>query len=151
MMLLLFGTVQLARVFYVYHALQKAVRGGTAMLVRSVNVDYCNPGGDLTIQDAKNFIVYGNLQGLGQPVVPGLTADLIQVFAERSGTGSTVQACTCSEDDTDPASCRSTVGQRPDFVVINFGSGFPLSILFSFVNLSSVNLRVSVRMPVIGG
>jgi hypothetical protein len=152
MMLLLFGAVQLARVFYVYHGLQKAVRGGAVLLARSRNVDYCTAG-DLALQDARNFIVYGNLQGQGQPIVQGLTPDLIQVFPERVQPGSTgVMACACNDDPQDPANCNIAAGARgPDFVVINFGSGFPLAIPFAFMNVSSVNLRVSVRMPVIGG
>ena len=153
MMLLLFGAVEIARVFYVYHSLQKAVRGGAAMLVRSSNVDYCSSSTDLTLQDARNFIVYGNLQGQGQPVVQGLTPDLIQILPERIESGSTsVVACACNDDPNDAANCNTTVGARPpDFVVINFGSGYPLQIPFAFVSLSSVNLRVSVRMPVTGG
>ena len=151
MMLILFGAVELGRVFYVYHTLQKAVRGGASFLARSNNVEYCNPT-DLTLQDARNFIVWGNLQGLGQPVVQGLTTDVIQILPERKETGSTgVLACSCAADPGDPESCDvSSGGRPPDFVVINLGTGFPIAVPFPFVNIGTINVQVSVRMPVTG-
>jgi len=148
-MVILFGAVEVGRVFYVYHTLQKALRGGAGLLARSSNVQYCNIA-DLTLMDARNFMVYGNLQGLGTPVVQGLTTDMIQIFPERNTTGTTdVLACMCTEEAD---SCDVTAGGRaPDFVVVNLGSGFPLAVPFPFVNIGTISLRVSVRMPVTGG
>ena len=149
MMMFLFGGVQLARVFYTYHALQKALRGGAGLAARSVSVNYCDTS-DLTLSDIRNFIVYGNLQGEGQPIVTGLTPDMIQILPERNIPDSTgVSACACT-DDSD--SCdTATLGRVPDFVVLNFGpDGFPLQVPFAFVNFGVVNLRPSVRMPVTG-
>jgi hypothetical protein len=148
-MVILFGAVEIGRVFYIYHTLQKALRGGAGLLARSTNVQNCNPA-DLTLMDARNFMVYGNLQGLGTPVVQGLTTDMIQIFPERNTTGTTgVVECLCSEDAD---GCDASAGGRaPDFVVVNLGSGFPLSVPFPFVNIGTISLRVSVRMPVTGG
>ena len=152
MMLILFGAVEIGRVFYVYHSLQKALRGGAAFLARTPNVNYCDTT-DLTLQDARNLIVWGNLQGLGQPVVQGLTPDVIQILPERIQAGTTgVVTCSCGGDPQDPESCDVMSGGRaPDFIVINLGAGFPLAIPFPFANFGSVNLNVSVRMPVTGG
>jgi hypothetical protein len=146
---LMFGGVEIARVFYVYHTLQKALRGGAGLLARSANVNYCDLN-DLTLMDARNFIVYGNLQGQGSPVMPGLTPDLIQILPERGMAGTTaVTPCACTQD---AQSCDiSSGGSAPDFVVVNLGSGFPLSIPFPFVTVGAINLKVSVRMPVTGG
>jgi len=148
MMVILAGGVQFGRVFYSYHTLQKAVRGGAALLARASNVNYCDAG-DPAIVGAKNFIVYGNLQGLGTEIMPGLT-DLIQILPERQGAGSTsVTPCMCGSGDVD--SCDVPQGGRaPDFVVVNLGSGYPLQLPFAYVSLGTVNLRVSVRMPVTG-
>jgi hypothetical protein len=148
-MVILFGTVEVARVFYVYHKLQKSLRGGAALLARSSNVLYCDSN-DLTLMDARNFMVYGNLQGQGAAVVQGLTPDLIQILPERGVTDTTgVVSCFCTEDAD---SCDTASGGRaPDFIVVNLGSGFPLPIPFPFVDLGTINLRVSVRMPVTGG
>jgi len=148
LMAILFGAVQVGRVFYVYHTLQKALRGGAGLLARSVNVNYCSST-DVTLTDARNFIVFGNLQGEGTPVVPGLTPDMIQILPERAMAGAGVTQCLCTEDTDgcDP----STGGRAPDFVVVNLGGGFPLALPFPYGNLGTVSLRVSVRMPVTGG
>lgn len=149
MMALLFGAVQIGRVYYMYHTLQKALRGGAGLLSRSVNVDYCNIG-DLTLADARNLMVYGNLQGEGTPVVQGLTPDMIQILPERGvADTSGLTECLCTQEAD---SCDASAGGRaPDFVVVNLGSGFPLRVSFPFVNLGTINLKVSVRMPVTGG
>lgn len=148
MLALMFGGVQIGRIFYTYHSLQKVLRGGAGLLARSINVDYCSIS-DTTLADARNFMVYGNLQGEGSPVVPGLTPDMIQILPERTTAGTAnVTSCPCSEDvdSCDPAGG----GRTPDFVVVNLGSGYPLSIPFPFYNMGTINLHVSVRMPVTG-
>ncbi len=149
-MALLFGGVELGRVFYIYHTLQKAVRGGAGLLARSGGVDYCHPSEDARVTEALNFAVYGNLQRAGTPVVAGLTPGMIQVFAERT-SGAATAPCSCDASG-DPDGCDVTAGGRlPDFVVLNLGTGFPLPVPFPFVNLGTINLKVSVRMPVTGG
>ena len=148
LLMLLFGAYQLARVFYVYHTLQKALRGGAGLLARSSNVNYCDTA-DQMLADARNFIVYGNIQGTGEPIVTGLTPDMIQVFPERVVAGSTtVIQCLCGEED----SCDiATGGRPPDYVTVNLGGGFPLEVPFPYVRFGTLNLQVSVRMPVTGG
>jgi len=152
-MTLMFGAVQIARVFYVYHTLQKALRGGAGLLARSTNVAYCDST-DLTMQDVRNFVVYGNLQGQGTPILPDFTPDMIQIFNERISGTIGVMPCSCAadEDTTGDPSCDTSAGGRaPDFIVLNLGNGFPLAVPFPFVNLGTINLKVSVRMPVTGG
>ena len=151
--LMMFGVYQLARVFYTYHTLQKAFRGGAGILARTSNVNYCDPG-DPAMLSTQNIVVFGNPQGQGDPVVQGLTVDMVQITPERVTSGATVQ-CDCGSGNAD--SCDITSGGRaPDFVVVNnIGGttplGFPLSVLFPYVNLGTINLRVSVRMAVTGG
>jgi hypothetical protein len=148
MLFILFGCFEIARVFYVYHTLQKALRGGAGLLARTVNVDYCDTS-DTTLTDVRNFIVFGNLQGEGIPVVPGFAPDMIQIFPERGTAGATgVTECACTQDAD---SCDVTSGGRaPDFVVVNLGEGFPLPVPFPYMTLGAITLRVSVRMPVTG-
>jgi hypothetical protein len=149
LMLLLFGVFQVARVFYLYHTLQKALRGGAGLLARSNGVNYCDLG-DPNLLAVQNFIVFGNLQGVGSPLIQGLTPELIQIFPERIQTGSTaVAACLCTSDAD---SCDVTSGGRaPDFVTINLGpSGFPVLVPFPFMNFGAIPLKVSVRMPLTG-
>ena len=149
LMMILFGAFQVGRVFFLYHTLQKALRGGAGMLARSANVNYCSAD-DGALADARNFIVFGNLQGMGTPVVQGLTPEMIQILPERTGPDSTAVAeCLCTEEGD---SCDVASGGRPpDFVVVNLGGGFPVDVPFPYINLGSINLQVSVRMPVTGG
>jgi hypothetical protein len=146
MLLFLFGCVHIARVFYLYHILQEALRGGAGLVARSVNVNYCNSE-DATLAAARNFMVYGNLQGEGTPVIPGFAPDTIQILPERVVTGTTtVTSCPCTEEID---SCDVSAGGRaPDFVVVNLKDGFPLQVPFPYVSLGTITLRVSVRMPV---
>ena len=147
LILLLFSAVQLGRVFYIYHTLHKAVRGGMQYMLRQPIVNFCDLN-DPVLLDTKNVIVFGNLQGLGSPVVTGLTADLIQIFPERSDpAGGTVADCPCSGD----GSCDPTSGgRRPDFVTVRFEPGFLLNLTFPLVSFGPLNLRVSVRQPYLG-
>lgn len=150
LVLLLFGVVQLARVFYVYHTLHKAVRSGAGFLARLSDVNFCDAQGE-TFLDARNFIVYGNLEGSGAPVVNGLTPEMIQIIAERADPDtSSIALCACAEDGS---GCDiTTSGRAPDYVVVNLGeAGFPLDVRFPFVNLGAIPLHVSVRMAVTGG
>jgi hypothetical protein len=148
LVVILAGAVQLARVFYTYHILETAVRGGAGLLARSSSVNYCDAG-DAAVTGAKNFIVYGNLQGVGNAILPGL-ADLIQVLPEREDAASTsVNTCTCGANDADDCDI-SAGGRPPDFIVVNLGSGYPLQLPFAYVSLTTLNLKVSVRMPVTG-
>lgn len=150
LVMLLFGVVQLARVYYVYHTLQKAVRAGAGFLAHQSNVNFCDDQNDMFL-DARNFIVYGNLEGSGTPVVNGLTPEMIQILPERADAdSSTIAACPCTDDG---ASCDiTTSGHAPDYVVVNLGAtGFPVDVRFPFVNLGSIPLHVSVRMAVTGG
>ena len=149
LMLLLFGAFQIARLFYVYQTLQKALRGGAGFLARSTGVNYCNLD-DPALTDARNFIVFGNLQGTGTPVVQGLPPEMIQILPERAAADSTtVTECLCAEES---ASCDTDAGgSPPDFVVLNLGDGFPVDVPFPYVRLGTIRLKVSVRMPVTGG
>ena len=148
MLVLLFGAFQVARVFYVYHSLQKALRGGAGLIARAVNVNYCDIE-DTTVTDARNVVVFGNLQGVGPPVVQGLTSDMIEILPERRTAGATeVTDCPCTEE---LESCNiASGGSAPDFVVVRLTNGLPLSVPFPFVNLGTINLRASVRMPMTG-
>lgn len=149
MILLLFGIFQVARLFYVYHTLQKALRGGAGFIARLSDVNYCNDQ-DPFFGDARNFVVFGNLQGAGEPVVQGLTPEMVQIIPERADTDAAlVTQCLCTDEAT---GCDITgSGQAPDFVVVNLGAGFPVDVRFPFVTLGTIPLRVSVRMPVTGG
>ena len=154
MILIIAGALQLARVYYTYHTLEAALRGGARLLSGATNVNYCLGGSDPIITAAKNFTVYGNLQGGTTPVVQNPACDgpclqeLIQVQGERLSSG-IVQPCPCGTGTADD--CDTSMGGRaPDFVVVNLGAGYPLQFPFAYLSLAPPALKVSVRMPVTG-
>jgi hypothetical protein len=154
LLMMMFGAFQIARVYYTYHTLQKAVRGGAGLLAHTSNVNYCGDPNDPVLLTAKNFIVYGNLQGTGDPIVTGLTTDSINFYAERVAPDSTeVDSCLC--DDPSNSCDISAGGRPPDFITVNLGpgggGGFPIAVPFPFLSWTTINLKVSVRMPVTGG
>src|SRR5882724_9769868 len=73
------GVFELGRMMYVYNQLEKSVKSGVQFLQHTNGVNYCAID-DAAFTDAKNMIVFGNLQGTGQPVVPGLTVDMVTFF-----------------------------------------------------------------------
>jgi hypothetical protein len=155
LLLMMFGAFQVARVFWVYHTLHKAVRSGAGLLSRTSKLNYCDQS-DPMFLNVKNFIVYGNLQGTGDPVVTGLTTDYIYFYPERIALDSTaVDDCTpsCGNPNNDLDSCDISAGGRaPDFITVSLGpSGFPLELLFPYVRWTTINLKVSVRVPLAGG
>jgi len=155
LLLMMFGAFQVARVFWVYHTLHKAVRSGAGLLSRTSKLNYCDQS-DPMFLNVKNFIVYGNLQGTGDPLVNGLTTDYIYFYPERIALDSTaVDDCTpsCGNPNNDPDSCDIAAGGRaPDFITVSVGPpGFPLELLFPYVRWTTINLKVSVRVPLTGG
>src|SRR5689334_1582482 len=117
LLLLLFGVVQFARVYYTYHTLQKALRGGAGFIAHMNSVNFCDDQ-NASFLDARNYIVFGNLQGSGSPVVNGLTPEMVQIIPERADADtSSVALCPCSDDG---ASCDiASAGRAPDYVVVN--------------------------------
>jgi Flp pilus assembly protein TadG len=150
LLVILAGGVQFARVFYTYQTLQKAWRGGAALLAHSSGVNYCDAG-DATIAASKNLMIYGNLQGSGMEIARGLANIPIQVVPERQAPNSTaVNTCPCGTRDADDCDV-SAGGRPPDFVAVNLGAGYPIQLTFAYVSLAPLNLKVSVRLPVTGG
>ena len=144
---LLGGVFELGRLMYIYNTLEKSLKSGVQYLQRTQGVDFCNLS-DPAFTDAANFVVYGNLQGTGNPVVPGLTPSMISFFAERGDPNSSlIIACPCSGD----GSCETqNGGTPPDYIVANLGAGYQLDMTFPLGVFGLVNLPVSVRLPFLG-
>ena len=75
-LLILFGaTAEFGRYFYEYTTLAKAARGAT----RYLTVNPVLPSSDTA---AKNIVVFGNPDGSGTAILPGLTTSNIQIVRE---------------------------------------------------------------------
>ena len=75
MLVILFGTVQIARVFYIYHTLQKALRGGAGLVARASNVNYCDAA-DMTLADARTLIEGRPCAALARCLFPDADGEL---------------------------------------------------------------------------
>lgn len=74
LLILFAATAEFGRYFYEYTTVAKAARVGARYLAsKSVtsSTDYVGP--------AKNLVVYGNIAGTGDPVLPGLTVNNVDV------------------------------------------------------------------------
>jgi hypothetical protein len=160
LVLMLFGAFQVARVFYVYHTLEKALRGGAGVLARTTGINYCDPA-DPMLLNVKRFIVYGTMDSAlaSAPVVTNLDQiiDQIYFYPERinASNPTEVDGClsSCGNASGDLNSCdTANGGHAPDFVTVSLGpDGFPLVVPFPYLQWTTIHLKVSVRMPITGG
>src|ERR671933_2688312 len=75
LMLVLFGaTAEFGRFFYTYTTLAKATRSAARYLTVS---------NKSTDAGAQNLVVYGNAEGTGEPILPGLDATQVDIEREE--------------------------------------------------------------------
>jgi Flp pilus assembly protein TadG len=86
LLLMLFGAVaEFGRYFYEYTTVAKAARVG-ARFMASKSLDSATVNWQTA---TKNLVVYGNAEGTGSPILPGLTVSNVDVkFAGGTYTGS---------------------------------------------------------------
>ena len=79
------GVFQFGYTLFVYNTLQSAVRGGARYAaMRSYDSGGATPSAAFSAA-VQNMVVYGNPEGTGQPVAPGLAASNVQVLPNMSG------------------------------------------------------------------
>ncbi len=140
---LLVGMIELGRVVYTYAALEKVMYTTARYVGTQQGVNFCSEG-DTSVQAAKNLGITGTLDGTLDPVVSGLTADMIQVRVERSSPDSlALAACDCSVSGCDTGNG----ALPPDFVVADMPTGYPMRPLFFGLSVDPIVLRPHVRVP----
>lgn len=72
---LTFGITELGRAFYQYNTLVKATRDGARVL---------SSGGSASIAKARCFTVYGNPGCTGEPLLVGLSPEMVQASTDQS-------------------------------------------------------------------
>ncbi len=121
LLLVFLATVELGRALFQYNALTKAVRDGaryaaSARASTSGNFELTQAIRSATV----NLTVYGNEVGAGQPILPGLTANAIDVRLSGAGNGF--------------VEVRADYGFTPMLgsQIPTFGFGEPIPISFTF-------------------
>ena len=133
---LLIGTVELARVTYTYHMLQKTMYTLARYLGTQQGVNFCNPE-DLAVQAAIDYALTDN------PIV-GLMPNMIQVRMERyDSSAQEVVACDCSA-----AGCDASQGALPPgFIAVSLTDGYLVRPVFWGFAVDPFPLRPAVRVP----
>lgn len=143
LLMLLVGMIELARVTYTYVALEKVVYNLARYVGTQQGVNFCSDS-DTTVAAAKSLAVTGSLDGTGEPIVSGLTPDMLEVRVERyNPTDQSVSQCSCSVTGCDAAAG----GLTPDFIVADLPNGYPMRPLFFGLSVSPILLRPHVRVP----
>jgi Flp pilus assembly protein TadG len=72
-LVLTFGVVEYGRAIYTYNAIDKGVRDAARHLT------YALPTNPNQKTEAENLAVYGNIEGTGSPLAPGLTTGMVEI------------------------------------------------------------------------
>jgi hypothetical protein len=142
LMLLLVGMVEFARIGYTYYTLHKIVYAVARQAGTAQGANFCN---EESLAAIKNFVLTGQADGSADPVLPGLTSDLIQVRAEKivAETGELIE-CSCDASGCDA----SAGGAGPDFIVVRIPDGYPVQLAIPFMpRMEPIPLRPQVRVP----
>lgn len=141
--LLLYGMLEFARIIYTYYTIQKALYAIARYAGTQQGVNFCDQG-DPGVTAAKNYGLTGTTDSGADSNIPNLTADLIQVSAERAdpATGEITQ-CGC-----DLLGCDTSVGGLPpDFITVSIPDGYTVRPVMPFIQFDAFQLRPEVRAP----
>ena len=81
MLAITFGATEYGRALYTYNALVKSTRDAARHLTSVL------PGSPNPKTEARNLAVYGNIDGTGPPLAPGLTTGMVQICDAASCPG----------------------------------------------------------------
>ena len=140
---LLWGMIELARIGITYYSLQKMMYTIARYAGTQQGVNFCDDG-DTQIATAKNLALRGSIDGSAALILPTLTADLVQVRAEKVDPDSQALAqCDCTA-----TACDAAAGAPgPNFIVVSIPDGYSVTTNIPFVAPVTFLLRPKVRLP----
>ena len=140
---LLIGTIELARVFYTYYALEKVMVTVARYLGTQQGVNFCDPQ-DPAVLAAENYSLTGDPTSSDNPVIPGLTPTMFQIAVERyDPVAGTLAPCDCSATGCDA----SQGGLPPNFIQVSLVDGYNVHPLFWGFTVDAFPLRPTVTVP----
>jgi hypothetical protein len=141
--LLLYGMVELARVTYTYYTLQKILYTLARLAGTTQAINFCDDA-DAMLVAAKNFAVTGTVDGSGDPLLPNLTVDQIQIRIERFNADTQeLVLCDCSITGCDAAQG----GTSPDYLVVTIPDGYRVRPAIPYMSIEEFPLKPHVRVP----
>lgn len=78
-LILTFGVTEYGRAIYTYNTIDKAARDAARYMTAPP------PGSSDPAADARNLVVYGNVQGSGSPLAPGLSTGMVDICRACDG------------------------------------------------------------------
>jgi hypothetical protein len=122
LLLITFGTIEFGRAYFQYNTLTKAIRDGARHMSEAVY--------NTTERDRmKNLVVYGNVNGTGTPIMPGLTTSKIVLSPDAN-------------DSTTPVS-------PPNWVTVSVNA-YPFSTLLPGLIPLNATFSPSIQMRYVG-
>ena len=142
LVLLLMGMAVFGRVTYVYYSVEKALYNIARYIGTQTGANLCDAS-DPDVLYAKNWALTGSGDG-GQPIIAGLSPDIVQVRVERQAAGSDfLGECDCSLTGCDTGAG----GRPPDFLVVSVPDGFPMQITLPYLVTQTILFHPTVRVP----
>ena len=143
---LLVSIEQLGKLTYTYYSIKKALYTAGRYIGTQQGVNFCDAG-DATVVAGLNFALTGTTDGSANPLITGLTPDMLLVSIERyNATDQSLGACDCSNTGCDT----STGGSAPDFVVVSIPDGYAMRPIIPFLTLDPILLKPQVKVPFTG-
>jgi hypothetical protein len=139
LVLLIVGMVQIGKVTYVYYTVQKIVYAAARQVSVQQGVNFCDLANDANAQAAMRLAL--NDAG-GTPILPDLTADMLQV---------TPLCVPAGDQGAAPGPCDSggcpVISRRPDFVTVSIPNGYLVRVRLPFLDVQPISLRPMAMLP----
>ena len=144
MAMLMFGTVELARIGWTFFTIEKMLNQIARDAGSQQAINLCDAA-DPQLLNILNNATTATEDGSGTPILPNLTATNIAVRVERVDPATqTLGVCDCSITGCDLAAG----GRSPDFIVVYLTDGYTVSPRIPFMAaIVPFVLRPHVRMP----
>ena len=142
--LLMFGTLELARIGWTYFTIEKMLNQIARDAGTQQAINLCDAA-DPQLLNIINYATTASEDGSATPILPNLTATNIAVRVERlDPTTATLGVCDCSITGCDI----SVGGRSPDFIVVYMPDGYSVSPRIPFMAaIIPFVLRPHVRVP----
>jgi len=146
LVMLLVGTVELARITYTSYMLQKVMFSLARYLGTQQGVNFCDSQ-DPAVQAAINYALTGTSDSSDNPAVTGLTPAMFSVRIERYDANTQqLVPCDCSAAGCDA----SQGGLPPGYIVVSLTDGYRVNPVFWGFAVDPFPLHPSVRVPYAG-
>ena len=143
LVLLMMGTVELARFTYTYYTLHKIMYALARYISTQQGVNFCDSN-DAVVAAALSFALNGTTDNSGDAIVPNLTSDMISVRIEQADPASgAINECSCGVPGCDT----TNGGTPPDYVVVSIPNGYMITPHIPLVPTTPFAFKPQVRVP----